>query len=166
MLLDFFSQKILPLENARPLVGRWQALGLEVVFTNGCFDLLHLGHLHYLAAARRLGDRLVVGLNSSESVRRLKGPERPINDEATRSAMLAALGFVDLVVVFGDDTPAALIEALRPDVLVKGGDYRPEDIVGAETVLSHGGAVMVLPFVEGYSTTGTLEKFRHSRFLP
>jgi rfaE bifunctional protein nucleotidyltransferase chain/domain len=147
-------------------VGRWQALGLEVVFTNGCFDLLHLGHLSYLEAARRLGDRLVVGLNSSESVRRLKGPERPINDDATRSAMLAALAFVDLVVLFEDDTPAALIEALRPDVLVKGGDYRPEDIVGAETVLSLGGKVAVLPFVEGYSTTATLEKFRISRFFP
>ncbi len=147
-------------------MGRWQALGLEVVFTNGCFDLLHLGHLSYLEAARRLGDRLVVGLNSSESVRRLKGPERPINDDATRSAMLAALAFVDLVVLFEDDTPAALIEALRPDVLVKGGDYRPEDIVGAETVLSLGGKVAVLPFVEGYSTTATLEKFRISRFFP
>jgi rfaE bifunctional protein nucleotidyltransferase chain/domain len=160
--LDFFSQKIGTAEKAALQVERWQQSGQEVVFTNGCFDLLHWGHLQYLEASRRLGDRLVVGLNSSASVGRLKGPQRPINDEQTRSAMLAALSFVDLVVIFEEDTPATLIETLQPDVLVKGGDYHPDQIVGAETVLARGGKVLVLPFVEGYSTTQTIEKFRRS----
>jgi rfaE bifunctional protein nucleotidyltransferase chain/domain len=160
--LDFFSQKIGTAEKAALQVERWQQSGLEVVFTNGCFDLLHWGHLQYLEASRRLGDRLVVGLNSSASVGRLKGSQRPINDEQTRSAILAALSFVDLVVIFEEDTPATLIETLQPDVLVKGGDYQPDQIVGAETVLARGGKVLVLPFVEGYSSTQTIEKFRHS----
>ncbi len=160
--MDFFSQKIRTAEKAAIQVRRWQQAGREVVFTNGCFDLLHWGHLQYLEASRKLGDRLVVGLNSTASVERLKGPQRPVNDERTRSAMLAALSFVDLVVVFDEDTPAALIESLRPDVLVKGGDYTPDQLVGAETVRSFGGKVLVLPFVEGYSTTRTIEKFRRS----
>ena len=142
----------------------WQQNGLEVVFTNGCFDLLHLGHLQYLEAARALGDRLVVGLNSSSSVSRLKGPERPVQDEQTRAALLASLGFVDLVVVFEEDTPAELIKTLRPDVLVKGGDYSPDQIVGADTVRALGGQVAVLPFLPGHSTTETIEKFRRNRF--
>lgn len=134
-------------------VQAWQARGDRIVFTNGCFDLLHYGHLHYLAQARDLGDRLVIGLNSGESVSRLKGPTRPINDESTRQLMLASLAFVDAVVVFGEDTPLALIQQLNPDVLVKGGDYAPETIVGASWVEERGGQVVVLPFVSGYSTT-------------
>lgn len=161
-MIDQLQAKIMDWPEAAQAVQRWSAEGLRVVFTNGCFDLLHYGHLHYLAQARALGDRLVVGLNSEASVRRLKGPSRPINDEQTRQWQLAALFFVDLVVGFEEDTPLALIEALKPDVLVKGGDYAPSEIVGAQSVLNRGGKVQVLPFVPGYSTTGIEERIRRS----
>ncbi len=131
----------------------WSQKGQKIVFTNGCFDILHFGHLHYLAAARDLGDRLIVGLNSADSVRRLKGATRPINDEETRTHLLAALEYVDAVVVFEDDTPLDLIKIVNPDYLVKGGDWRPEQIVGSDLVLAYGGQVLSLPFVTGYSTT-------------
>ena len=153
MSLRSVQQKIQDAPAAIRTVGEWQAAGDKVVFTNGCFDLLHFGHLHYLAAARALGQRLVVGLNSADSVRRLKGAHRPINDEASRQTILAALQFVDLVVVFDTDTPLGLIEQLRPDVLAKGGDYTVETIVGSAEVRAYGGTVRVLPFVAGYSTT-------------
>ncbi len=131
----------------------WRTAGKRIVFTNGCFDLLHYGHLHYLAEAADLADCLVVGLNSADSVRRLKGPHRPINDEITRLHALAAMEFVAGVVVFDEDTPLQLIGCVQPDVLVKGGDWRPEQIVGADLVLARGGKVLSLPFVDGYSTT-------------
>lgn len=134
--------------------------GREIVFTNGCFDLLHYGHLHYLAAARELGDFLIVGVNSRASVGRLKGENRPINDDLTRLHTLAALSFTDAVIEFTEDTPFELIKALQPDILVKGGDYTLEQIVGADLVLTGGGTVKVLPFVEGYSTTNIEEKIR------
>ena len=153
MSLGAIEQKIRSVEAATDAVRKLRAAGRTVVFTNGCFDLLHYGHLHYLAAARALGDYLVVGLNSADSVRRLKGPHRPLNDEATRQTTLAALQFVDAVVVFDADTPLELITALRPDVLVKGGDYTVATIVGAAEVQAYGGRVAVLPFVPGYSTT-------------
>jgi rfaE bifunctional protein nucleotidyltransferase chain/domain len=159
--MPFFSDiesKIQSNDQITQTIARWRAAGDTIVFTNGCFDLLHYGHLHYLAAARDLGNRLVVGLNSAESVRRLKGPARPINDEATRTHSLAALEMVDAVVVFEADTPLDLIERLQPDVLVKGGDWKPEQIVGSETVRSRGGQVLSLPFVEGYSTTNIEQK--------
>ena len=139
----------------------WQQQRQKVVFTNGCFDLLHYGHIHYLAQARELGDVLIIGLNAADSVRRLKGPGRPINDETTRLWQMAALQFVDLVVPFDEDTPAALIELLKPDVLVKGGDYEISSIVGADTVLQNGGEVRVLPYIEGYSTTSIEAKIRN-----
>lgn len=139
----------------------WQEQSQKVVFTNGCFDLLHYGHIHYLAQARELGDVLIIGLNAADSVRRLKGPNRPINDETTRLWQMAALQFVDLVVPFDEDTPAALIELLKPDVLVKGGDYEISSIVGADTVLQNGGEVRVLPYIEGYSTTSLEAKIRN-----
>jgi D-glycero-beta-D-manno-heptose 1-phosphate adenylyltransferase len=132
---------------------QWRQEGQKVIFTNGCFDILHYGHLHYLAAAHDLGDRLVVGLNSADSVRRLKGATRPINDEETRTHLLAALEYIDAVVVFEDDTPLDLIKIVKPDYLVKGGDWRPEQIVGSDIVLAQGGQVLSLPFVQGYSTT-------------
>ena len=132
----------------------------RVVFTNGCFDLLHAGHVEHLAQARALGDVLVVGLNSDASVRRLKGAGRPLLAEADRAAALAALGSVDAVTVFEEDTPLELITALLPDVLVKGGDYDLDDIVGRKTVEEAGGEVRALPYVEGYSTTGILERSR------
>jgi rfaE bifunctional protein nucleotidyltransferase chain/domain len=143
-------------------VHRWQVAGEKIVFTNGCFDLLHYGHVHYLCQARDLGDRLVIGLNSADSVRRLKGPTRPINDDRTRAYLLAALEFVDAVVVFGEDTPLDLIQRLHPDVLVKGGDWAVEQIVGFDLVMSRGGRVLSLPYITGYSTTSIEEKIRRN----
>ncbi len=157
---DQLRKKIINWEAAARCVRQWQQAGQRVVFTNGCFDILHYGHVHYLAQARDLGDRLVVGVNSAASVRRLKGLGRPIHDEATRTHLLAALTFVDAVVLFEQDTPLELIRLLQPDVLVKGGDYRPEQIVGAEVVQASGGEVRVLPFVPGYSTTAIEQKIK------
>ena len=133
---------------------------LRVVFTNGCFDLLHPGHVEYLYEARALGDVLVVGLNSDDSVRRLKGPARPLNTESSRAFVLAGLGCVDFVTFFHEDTPRELIRELLPDVLVKGGDYRVEDVVGREEVEAAGGVVKILPYRAGYSTTGIVERIR------
>jgi D-beta-D-heptose 7-phosphate kinase/D-beta-D-heptose 1-phosphate adenosyltransferase len=132
------------------------------VFTNGCFDLLHYGHLHYLAQARDLGQRLVLGLNSAASVARLKGPHRPINDELTRTWQLASLSFIDAVVAFEEDTPWELLQVLQPDILVKGGDYEIATIIGADIVLNRGGQVLTLPFVAGYSTTSIEQKIKNS----
>lgn len=134
--------------------------GKKVVFTNGCFDILHVGHVRYLQEARSLGDILIVALNTDESVRRLKGPTRPIQNEDARAEIMAALGCVDYVTLFGEETPQDVIEKLRPDVLVKGGDYKLETIVGAPFVLSYGGTVKALEFFEGYSTTSIVEKMR------
>lgn len=134
----------------------------RLVFTNGVFDLLHPGHVDVLLGARREGDALVVGLNSDASVKRLKGPERPVRNEAERSYVLAALGMVDRVVIFGEDTPLALIERLRPDVLVKGGDYTIDTIVGAAEVQSWGGRVAVIPLTPGQSTTSIIQRLRGS----
>ncbi len=151
------EEKICSWDEARQRIVLYQQQGIKVVFTNGCFDILHFGHLCYLAQARDLGGILVVGLNSAASVARLKGPHRPIQDEATRFLQMAALAFTDIVVGFDQDTPLELIATLRPDILVKGGDYAPDDIVGADLVKSYGGTVAVLPFVPGYSTT-TIEQ--------
>ena len=133
----------------------------KMVFTNGCFDVLHFGHVHYLLQAKELGDILVVGLNSDDSMRRLKGPTRPINGEKERAFVLAALSCVDYVVVFEEDTPKELIETVRPDVLVKGGDYALDQIVGADFVTRNGGTVTTLPFVEGFSSTRIIEQLNH-----
>lgn len=139
----------------------WRASGEALVFTNGVFDILHRGHAEYLAEARSLGDRLIVGVNADDSARRLdKGPGRPLNGLEDRAAMLAALRTVDLVVPFAEDTPLDLIGRLKPDVLVKGGDYAPEEVVGAEIVSRLGGQVRIIPFREGYSTTSLVERIR------
>ena len=132
--------------------------GRRIVVTNGCFDLLHVGHVKYLEAARALGDLLIVAVNDDDSVRRLKGPSRPVNACADRMRVLAALRSVDCVVPFAEDTRARLIAAVLPDVLVKGGDYRPEQIAGHDVVTASGGEVVVLDFHAGYSTTGMLER--------
>lgn len=145
---------------AAQTVQQWQAQGHKVVFTNGCFDILHYGHVHYLAQARDLGSKLIVGLNSAASVSRLKGPNRPILDEATRQLLLASLAQVDLVVVFEQDTPLEIISLLLPDVLVKGGDWKPADIVGSDLVLAKGGQVVSLPYIDGYSTTAIETKIK------
>ncbi len=162
MILRSLRAKIHTQATATAQVRNWQQSGNKVVFTNGCFDILHYGHLHYLAEARDLGDQLVIGLNSAASVSRLKGAHRPINDEQTRLFQLAALQMVDMVVIFEEDTPFNLIQALEPDVLVKGGDWQPEQIVGADIVLAKGGAVKSLGFVEGYSTTKIEDKIKNS----
>lgn len=152
-MIENFHSKILNWEAAEAKVHAWQAADEKVVFTNGCFDLLHYGHLHYLAEARSLGDRLVIGLNSAASVSRLKGIHRPINDEKTRLYQLAVMEFVDVVVLFEEDTPFELIKLLQPNILVKGGDWKPDQIVGSDIVLERGGEVKSLAFVNGYSTT-------------
>ena len=156
----FINNKIKNWDAASQTVSDWQLENQKVVFTNGCFDILHYGHLHYLADSRKVGDKLVVGLNSDASMKRLKGDHRPIHDLQTRINILAALEMVDLVVLFEEDTPYDLILKLQPDFLVKGGDYKPEEIVGADIVLSKGGEVLSLPFIEGYSTTKIENKIK------
>ena len=155
------NSRVLPKETLLARFG--PPRGQRVVFTNGCFDLLHPGHIKYLAQAKAEGDVLVVGLNSDSSVRRLKGSGRPVVSEADRAIRLANLPSVDAVTLFEDDTPLELIRALLPDVLVKGGDYDLDGIVGRRTVEEAGGEVRVLPFVEGYSTTSILERSRDTK---
>lgn len=146
-----------------PLTAAWRAAGQRVVFTNGCFDILHLGHVDYLERARALGDKLVVGLNTDASVRaQKKGPERPLQDEVSRARVLAALQFVDAVVLFGEPTPAELIRVVRPGILVKGDDYQPERIAGYDTVTADGGQVLTVPLVPGYGTTRIVDKIKAS----
>jgi len=132
----------------------------KIVFTNGCFDILHRGHIEYLTKAKEFGDVLIVGLNSDTSVQRLKGKDRPINSESDRARILDALKPVDYVVIFEEDTPLRLIQTVKPDVLVKGGDYKVEEIVGSEYVISYGGKVEIIPFVEGKSTTKIIQKIK------
>ena len=158
MLASAAADKILPREDALEQVRRWRRNGLRIGFTNGCFDLLHPGHADLLAFARAGCDRLVVGLNDDGSVRRLKGTGRPVQALASRAAVLSALAAVDLVIPFGEDTPLGLIEAIRPDLLVKGADYREHEIVGAELVRSYGGEVRLAPVRPGHSTTATLAR--------
>jgi D-beta-D-heptose 7-phosphate kinase/D-beta-D-heptose 1-phosphate adenosyltransferase len=152
------ENKVLKREELVRRVALWKANGERVVFTNGCFDLLHIGHITVLEQARRFGDRLIVAINSDASVRELKGPKRPIVGERERARVLAALAAVDAVVVFGEATPLELIEATRPDVIVKGGDYGVDTVVGASEVMSWGGQVKIVPIVEGYSTTQLIAK--------
>jgi len=137
-----------------------RAKGDKVVFTNGCFDILHVGHVEYLAKAKKFGSILVVGLNSDSSVKKIKGPDLPINAQAARAKVLLALHCVDYVVIFNEATPEKLIEALKPDVLVKGGDWKIKDIVGGEFVRSRGGCVKTIKFVDGYSTTSLINRMR------
>jgi len=132
---------------------KWNEEGKQIVFTNGCFDLLHRGHVDYLAKAADLGDVLVIGVNTDASVSKLKGPHRPIQDEQSRMQILASLGFVDAVILFDEDTPYNLIQMVQPDVLVKGSDYKPEDIVGYDIVTAKGGSVKTIDFIPGYSTS-------------
>ena len=155
------SHKVVDWEAAARWVKELQAQGQKVAFTNGCFDLLHLGHVRYLEEARSLGDALIVGVNTDLSVRRLKkGPGRPLTPEADRARVLAACACVDRVALFAEDTPLSLITLLTPDILVKGGDYQLDEIVGREVVLARGGRVVALPFVPGYSTTGLIDRLR------
>jgi rfaE bifunctional protein nucleotidyltransferase chain/domain len=152
--------KIMSRELLKQTVTQWKAAHQKIVFTNGCFDLLHIGHLTYMARAAELGDKLIIGLNSDSSVRLLKGEGRPVNNQQSRAALLAALFFVDAVVIFEEETPQNLIAGLLPDVLVKGGDYTIDNIVGAKEVMANGGEVKTLTFVDGYSSTSIIEKIR------
>ena len=135
-------------------------VGKKIVFTNGCFDILHKGHVSYLTEAKKLGDLLVVGVNSDSSVKRLKGPERPINNEADRAYVLSQLKCVDFVEIFQEDTPLNLINKILPSILVKGGDWKIDQIVGAKEVIQNGGQVLSLNFVDGYSTTSIIQKIQ------
>jgi D-beta-D-heptose 7-phosphate kinase/D-beta-D-heptose 1-phosphate adenosyltransferase len=152
------ASKIYSLEDLLPAVARERFLSRKIVFTNGCFDILHRGHIDCLGRAAAFGDYLVVGVNTDAGTRRLKGPQRPINREGDRLLLLAALEVVDAVLLFDEPTPINLINAIRPDVLAKGGDYDISTIVGAPEVLGWGGSVQVIPYEQGYSTTGIIEK--------
>ena len=156
------ERKIVTLSEASAQVREWQRAGQLVVFTNGCFDLIHMGHVDYLEKARLLGDRLVIGLNTDDSVSRFKGPERPLQDQQSRARVLAAMQFIDLVVFFDDDTPLNLISELLPNILVKGSDYLADNIVGADVVKKNGGVVRTIDFVPGYSTTRIVEKIKRT----
>jgi D-beta-D-heptose 7-phosphate kinase/D-beta-D-heptose 1-phosphate adenosyltransferase len=151
--LEAVQQKVMPLQDLLRLRNIWLFKSEPVVFTNGCFDLLHKGHIHSLTEAASFGKHLIVGLNSDESIKRIKNQGRPIQDETSRALVLAALGCIDAVVIFNEDTPLDLINSLIPDVLVKGGDYNMDTIVGAKEVLAHGGRVEVISLLPGYSTT-------------
>jgi rfaE bifunctional protein nucleotidyltransferase chain/domain len=157
---DIIAGKIMLRESAKAIIKLWQFKNEKIVFTNGCFDILHRGHLEYLLQAAALGHRLIVGLNSDESVSRLKGPTRPVNKIDDRAFALASLRCTDLIVPFEEDTPLELIEFLQPNILVKGGDYTIESIVGAKETLQRGGKVEVLSFKEGYSTTNLIDKMK------
>ncbi|MBX2941168.1 MAG: D-glycero-beta-D-manno-heptose 1-phosphate adenylyltransferase [Cyclobacteriaceae bacterium] len=158
--MEKISNKIKNLIQSKTQIEEWHLQGQKVVFTNGCFDILHLGHVDYLEKAAALGDRLVVGLNTDASVSRFKGEERPIQDQNSRARILASLQFVDMVVLFDEDTPLELISELLPDILVKGSDYLAENIVGADVVRRHGGIVATIDFVPGYSTTRIIKKIK------
>ncbi|MDN5287052.1 MAG: rfaE2 [Mucilaginibacter sp.] len=160
-LEKILTDKITDLPSLQKQLQNWQSEGKKVVFTNGVFDLLHIGHITYLAKAAELGDKLIIGLNADSSVKRIKGESRPVNDQSSRAAILAALFFVDAIVVFEDDTPLKLINTLLPDILVKGADYSVENIVGAQEVIANGGEVKTINFVEGYSSTSIIEKIRN-----
>ncbi len=141
-------------------VARWRFLGKSISFTNGCFDILHTGHISSLTEAAKEGDILIVGVNTDASTKRLKGEDRPVNDESSRSLLLASLAIVDAVTLFDEDTPYELITAVMPDVIVKGGDYTVDQMIGANEVIANGGRVVINPIVEGFSTTGIIEKIR------
>ena len=159
--LPYIEKKIAyTIEEASNTINMWRFKNDKIVFTNGCFDILHKGHIEYLVKAASLGTKLIIGLNTDNSVKRLKGESRPVNDEKARALLLASLVFVDEVILFDTDTPYDLINKIQPDVLVKGGDYKPEDIVGYDIVKTKGGEVVTLDFIEGYSTTSVIERMK------
>ena len=157
---DIINRKIISLPELVRVVAQWRLLGKTVAFTNGIFDILHKGHIYSLSQAAKEADYLVVGLNADSSTKKLKGDDRPINDEQSRALLLASLVIVDTVVLFGEDTPRELIKTIMPDVLVKGGDYTVEEIAGSKEVIEKGGRVVINPIIEGYSTTGIIAKIQ------
>lgn len=156
--LTTIKNKLLSREALETKLAEWRSAGETIVFTNGCFDILHRGHVEYLAQAADLGDKLIIGLNTDVSVKRLKGESRPVNDEKSRALLLSALQFVDAVVFFDEDTPYELIKQVQPDILVKGNDYKPEEIVGYDIVTAKGGKVLTIDLVEGFSTTNIIKR--------
>jgi rfaE bifunctional protein nucleotidyltransferase chain/domain len=160
--LERVQAKIFDREKLENQLACWRFKDQKIVFTNGCFDLLHLGHIDYLSKAKDLGDVLIIGVNTDDSVRRLKGESRPITDENSRSSIIASLQFVNAVVLFDEDTPYELIKQVQPDVLVKGSDYKPEDIVGFDIVKAKGGEIVTIDFLKGYATTTIEDKIKKS----
>jgi D-glycero-beta-D-manno-heptose 1-phosphate adenylyltransferase len=158
--LEVTEAKILSRDILKNRVAMWRFQNQKIVFTNGCFDLLHKGHIEYLSKARDLGDILIIGLNTDDSVRRLKGNGRPLQDEKTRAMILASIRFVEVVCLFNEDTPYELINVVWPDVLVKGGDYNEDQVVGADLVKASGGVVVTIPLTPGHSTSGLIEKLK------
>ena len=156
------KSKIYSLSDLKIQSDKWKGKEKKVVFTNGCFDLIHRGHLEVLANTADLGDKLIIGLNSDSSIKYLKGKNRPIMDEISRAILLASLQFVDAIVFFSEETPYKLIETLVPDVLAKGGDYKVTEIAGREVVLENGGEVILVPFIDGFSSTNIVEKIKQS----
>jgi D-glycero-beta-D-manno-heptose 1-phosphate adenylyltransferase len=156
------SNKILTLPEIEKQVVRWKTFSKTIAFTNGCFDILHPGHISSLSEAAQHGDFLIVGLNADSSIKDLKGKNRPINNEQSRATVLAALSMVDAVVIFSEPTPLELIKAIKPDVLVKGGDYTIEQIAGAKEVIGWGGKVVINPILEGFSTSSVINKIQNS----
>ena len=164
-LLDSFPKAYSDANVLLKAVQVWKQAGERIVFTNGCFDLLHIGHIAYLKEARSLGDRLIIGVNSDASVQRLKGKHRPIKDQENRLAILSSLEMVDACLLFEEDTPYRIIQLIQPDILVKGGDWKVSEIVGSDIVLKNGGSVQSLKFLDGYSTTKLEEKIKsHNDF--
>jgi len=160
--LSVIQSKIIDINNIESLLTYWSLKNQKIVFTNGCFDILHRGHVEYLAQAASHGDVLVVGLNTDNSVKRIKGDTRPVQDEYARAMLMASLSFVSAVIFFDEDTPYELIKKVQPDVLVKGSDYKIEDIVGYDIVKAKGGDVVTIDFIDGYSTTSIIEKLKNS----
>ena len=155
-----FSEKIFDLYSISEKVNNWKRKN-HIVFTNGCFDILHLGHIDYLFKASKFGDKLIVGLNADKSIQRIKGESRPIQNESSRASILASLSCVDAVVLFHDDTPKQLIELIQPNTLVKGADYKVKDIIGSDFVIANGGSVETIPFLEGYSTSHIINSIKN-----
>ena len=161
--LETIKNKIISQDSLVGLLAIWKFQNKRVVFTNGCFDLLHLGHIDYLSKARDHGEILIVGVNTDDSVKRLKGNSRPLTDEQSRSMIMASLHFVDAVVLFDEDTPYELIKLVQPDVLIKGNDYKPEEVVGYDIVKKKGGEVVTIDLVEGYSTSAIEQKIKQGK---
>ena len=159
--LNKLKAKIFNINDLSQIIKEWRLNGDKVIFTNGCFDLIHLGHLEILARSADLGDKLIVGINSDMSIKKIKGNSRPIIEEDSRAKQLAAIEFVDAVILFNEDTPYDLINVLKPDVLTKGGDYKKNDIVGNQLINKEQGEVVIIPLTQGYSTTSILEKIKN-----
>ena len=159
--LNKLKAKILNIKDLSQIIKQWRLNGDKIIFTNGCFDLIHLGHLEILARSADLGDKLIVGINSDMSIKKIKGSSRPIIEEDSRAKQLAAIEFIDAVILFNEDTPYNLIKVIKPDVLTKGGDYKKNDIVGNQLINKEQGEVVIIPLTQGYSTTSILEKIKN-----